>query len=69
MTLGPYPDPVGPVDQVVLHFFPAQAEEVGMSVGAEWAWASWGARQDQGADNLDGGCRLDLRPTLAPTTS
>lgn len=37
MTLGPHPDLVGQVDQVVLHFFPAQVqvEEVGMEVAAE----------------------------------
>lgn len=37
MTLHPHPDPVGQVDQVVLHFFPAQVqvEEVGMEEEAE----------------------------------
>lgn len=73
MTSGPHPDPVEPLDQAVLHFFPAQAqaEEVGMEVGAEWAqaWASWEAREDQVAANLDGGRRLDLHPTLDLTTS
>lgn len=73
MTSGPHPDPVGQVVQVVLHFFPAQAqvEEVGMAVEAEWAeaWVSWEAREDQVVASLDGGHRLALQPTLDLTTS
>lgn len=73
MTSGLHPDLVGQVDQVVLHFFPAQeqAEEVGMEVEAEWAeaWVSWEAQEDQAVVNLDGGHRLALHPTLDLTTS
>lgn len=69
MTLGPHPDPVGQVDQVLLLFFPAQA--VGMEVEAGWAeaWASWEAREDQAAASQDGGHRSVRRPTLDLTTS
>lgn len=70
MTLGLHPDLVGQVDQVVLHFFPAQvqAEEVGMEAEAEWAvaWASWEAQE---AGSLDGGHRSVLHPMLDLTTS
>lgn len=73
MTLGPHPDLVGQVDQVVLRSFPApaQAEQVGMEVEAEWAvaWASWEAQEDQAVASLDGGHRLALHPTLDLTTS
>lgn len=73
MTSGPHPDLVEQVDQVVLHFFPAQvqAEEVGMEVEAEWAeaWASWEAREDQAEASLDEGHHSVLRRTLDLTTS
>lgn len=73
MTLDPHPDLVGQVDQVLLHFFPvqAQAEEVGMEVEAEWpeAWASWEAQEDQAAASRGGGHHSALHPTLDLTTS
>lgn len=73
MTLGPHPDLVGQVDQVVLRFFLAQAqvEEVGMEVEADWAeaWASWEAQEDQAVASLDGGHHSALHPTLDLTTS
>lgn len=73
MILDPHPDLAGQVDQVVLHFFPAQAqvEEVGTEVEAEWAeaWASWEAQVDQAVASLDGGHRSALHPTLDLITS
>lgn len=63
MTLGPHLDPAGQVDQVELHFFQVQVqvEEVGMEEAAEWAWASWEAREDQAAASLYGGHHLALQ--------